>query len=46
VAVMRHETHSWRWTLFDVALLLAIALGAAAAVYQTCRALGLGLAHA
>jgi len=26
VAVMRQETGSWRWTLFYVALLLAIAL--------------------
>jgi ferrous iron transport protein B len=43
VAVMRHETGSWRWTLFGMALLLVIALGAAALVYQVCRLLGFGL---
>ena len=46
VAAMRQETGSWRWTLFGVALLLAIALGAAALVYQSCRLLGFGLSHA
>jgi ferrous iron transport protein B len=46
VAVMRQETGSWYWTLFDVALLLFIALGAAALVYQACAFLGLGPAHA
>jgi len=43
VSVMRQETGSWRWTLFGVALLLVIAIGAAAGVYQTCRLLGFGL---
>lgn len=42
VAVMRQETRSWRWTLFGVALLLAIALAAGVAVYQGARWLGLG----
>lgn len=46
IAVMRQETASWRWTLFDVALLLTIAMGAAALVYQSSRLLGLGVAHA
>jgi ferrous iron transport protein B len=46
VAVMRQETGSWRWTLFDVALLLIVALAAAALVYQSCRLFGLGVAHA
>ena len=41
VAVMRKETGSWRWTLFDIALLLAIALGAGIAVYQGAAALGM-----
>jgi Fe2+ transport system protein B len=41
VAVMREETGSWRWTLFDIALLLAIALGAGIAVYQGAAALGM-----
>jgi len=43
IAVMRQETGSWGWTLFGVALLLVIALGAAALVYQVCRLLGFGL---
>ena len=43
---MWQETGDWRWTLFGVALLLAIALGAAALVYQGAWLLGVGLAHA
>lgn len=43
VAVMRKETGSWRWTLFGVALLLIIALGAAALIYQVCRLLDYGM---
>ena len=43
IAVMRQETGSWLWTLFDVALLLGIALGAAALLYQACRLLGYGI---
>jgi ferrous iron transport protein B len=46
VAVMRQETASLRWTLFGVALLLSISLGASALVYQSCRLLGFGVAHA
>ena len=46
VAVMRQETGSWRWTLFGMTLLLAIALGAAGLVYQTCRLAGFGLLNA
>lgn len=46
VAVIRQETHSWRWTLFSVGLLLAIALAAGVAVYQCARWLGIGVAHA
>jgi ferrous iron transport protein B len=46
IAVMRQETGSWRWTLFGVVLLLAIALGAAALVYQTSLLLGVGPVHA
>jgi Fe2+ transport system protein B len=37
------ETGSWGWALFGVALLLVIALGAAALVYQVCRLLGFGM---
>jgi ferrous iron transport protein B len=43
VAVMRQETRSWRWTLFDLALLLAIALAAAILVYQGASVLGMGI---
>jgi ferrous iron transport protein B len=46
VAVMHQETGSWRWTLFGVALLLTVALGVAALVYQSCRFLGLGVPYA
>jgi ferrous iron transport protein B len=41
VAVMRQETGSWRWTLFDIALLLAIALVAGILVYHGAGALGM-----
>jgi ferrous iron transport protein B len=34
VAAMHQETRSWRWTLFGVALVLGIAIGVAAVVYQ------------
>lgn len=44
IAVMRQETASWGWTLFGVGLLLVIALGAAALVYQACRLTGFGMA--
>jgi ferrous iron transport protein B len=43
VAVMRQETRSWRWTLFGVLLLLAIALGAGVVAYQSARWLGVGV---
>jgi ferrous iron transport protein B len=42
LAVMRQETGSWRWTLFGVALMLAIALGAGILVYQGAIYLGMG----
>jgi len=41
VAVMRQETGSWRWTLFDIALLLAIALVSGILVYHGAGALGM-----
>jgi ferrous iron transport protein B len=40
VAVMHQELRSWRWTLFGVALMLFIALGAGMLVYQAARLLG------
>lgn len=43
LAVMRQETRSWRWTLFDLALLLAIALAAAIMIYQGASVLGMGI---
>lgn len=43
VAVIRQETRSWRWTLFSVALLLAIAMSAGIVVYQGGLWLGLGV---
>jgi ferrous iron transport protein B len=46
VAAMRQETRSWRWTLFSVALLLAISFAAGIAVYQGARWIGLAAAAA
>jgi ferrous iron transport protein B len=46
VAVMYQETRSWRWTLFSVVLLLAIALAAGILVYQGALWLGVGGLHA
>lgn len=46
VAVIYQETRSWRWTLFDVALLLVIALGAGAGVYHAAAWLALGVVRA
>ncbi len=40
VAVMHRESGSWRWTLFDVLLLLVVALGSAALAYQGCLLFG------
>jgi ferrous iron transport protein B len=34
VSVMRQETRSWRWTLFNVALLFVISFGIGIAIYQ------------
>lgn len=34
VAAIRQETHSWKWTLANVAAQLALSLGLATAVYQ------------
>jgi ferrous iron transport protein B len=42
VAVMHQETRSWRWTVFDVLLLLLIALSAGVIVYQGAEWLGIG----
>ena len=42
VAVIYQETRSWFWTLFDVLLLLLIALSAGVIVYQVASGLGIG----
>jgi ferrous iron transport protein B len=41
VAVIRQETNSWGWTLLNIALLLAISIGAGAGVYHLAVAVGL-----
>lgn len=41
VAVIRQETNSWGWTLFNIGLFLIIAFGAGAGVYHLAIALGL-----
>jgi ferrous iron transport protein B len=42
LAVVKRETHSWRWPLFLFAYTGALAWLASFAVYQGGRALGLG----
>lgn len=41
VAVIRQETNSWRWTLFNVGLLLAISVAAGSGVYHLAKLLGM-----
>jgi len=41
VAVVRQETDSWGWTLFDLGFLLVVSLMGGAAVYWVARLLGL-----
>ena len=41
VAVIRQETRSWGWTLFNVGMFLLISLGAGAGVYHLALAMGL-----
>lgn len=40
VAVIQQETGSWRWTLLNVAFMLALSVGAGVAMYAVARALG------
>jgi len=40
VAAVRQETGSWKWTLFNVGMLLVISMGAGSAVFHLARALG------
>ncbi len=39
VATIRHETRSWKWTLFTVGLLAGVSFGVGIAVYQIARIL-------
>ncbi|HEX8990629.1 MAG TPA: ferrous iron transport protein B [Anaerolineales bacterium] len=41
VAVIRQETKSWGWTLFNLGLFMAISIAAGTAVYHVAHALGL-----
>ena len=41
VAVIRQETRSWRWTLFNIALFLVISVAAGTGVYHLASAMGL-----
>jgi ferrous iron transport protein B len=41
IAVVRRETNSWRWTLFMVGYLFALAYAAAGATYWVARSFGL-----
>ena len=41
VAVIRQETRSWRWTLFNIALFLIISVAAGTGVYHIASAMGL-----
>lgn len=41
VAAIHQETHSWKWTLFDIGLLLLISVAAGSGVYHLALALGL-----
>jgi ferrous iron transport protein B len=42
VAVVRRETNSWRWPIFMILMMNALAWTASFAIYQGGRALGLG----
>ena len=43
VATIRHETNSWRWTAFSVALLLVVSFAVGIAIYQGARLVGWGM---
>ncbi len=42
VAVIRQETNSWRWTLLNLGLLLALSVAGGSAVYHLALAVGMG----
>jgi ferrous iron transport protein B len=41
VAVIRQETGSWKWTLFDLGFLLVVSLAAGTAIYWVAQSVGL-----
>jgi ferrous iron transport protein B len=41
VAVIKQETGSWRWTIFNIAFMLALSVGAGSAVFSIASAFGL-----
>lgn len=41
VAVIRQETSSWRWTLFNIGLFIVISVAAGSGVYHLARLLGM-----
>jgi ferrous iron transport protein B len=40
LAAVKRETHSWRWPLFQVGYMTALAIGGSLLVYQVGRLLG------
>lgn len=40
VAVIKQETNSWKWTFFNIGLMLVVSIGAASAVYWLMTSLG------
>jgi ferrous iron transport protein B len=43
VATIRQGTNSWRWTLFSIALLLAVSFAVGIVIYQVAQLLGIGM---
>jgi ferrous iron transport protein B len=43
IAVVRRETNDWRWPLFQLAYMTALAYAGSLIVYQTGRWLGWGV---
>ncbi|MAT42337.1 MAG: ferrous iron transport protein B [Anaerolineaceae bacterium] len=40
VAVIKQETNSWKWTLFNIGLMLVVSIGAASGIYWLMTSLG------
>jgi ferrous iron transport protein B len=43
VATIRQETGSWKWTVFNIALLLALSFSVGIAIYQGAQLVGWGV---